>query len=57
MSAIVSPALREKLRASTDELIQRGGFGTPTMFLGDEMYFGNDRLCMVDHVLSRLAAR
>ena len=40
---------KDKLRANTDELIERGGFGSPTMFVdGEDMYFGNDRLPLVD---------
>jgi 2-hydroxychromene-2-carboxylate isomerase len=38
---------KEALRANTDEVIARGGFGSPTMFVGDDMYFGNDRLPLV----------
>lgn len=46
--------IREKLRANTDELIQRGGFGSPTMFVnGSDMYFGNDRLPLVEAALLR----
>jgi 2-hydroxychromene-2-carboxylate isomerase len=42
------PAYKDRLRANTDELIARGGFGSPTMFVdGDDMYFGNDRLELV----------
>jgi 2-hydroxychromene-2-carboxylate isomerase len=42
------PAIKEALKANTDELIARGGFGSPTMFVnGDDMYFGNDRLGLV----------
>jgi len=37
------------LRNNTEELIDRGGFGSPTMFLdGDDMYFGNDRLALIE---------
>jgi len=51
-AAIASPALKERLRATTDELIARGGFGSPTMFVdGDDMYFGNDRLVLVREAL------
>ena len=40
---------KDKLRANTDEVMQRGGFGSPTMFVGvDDMYFGNDRLPLLD---------
>src|SRR5438105_2626616 len=31
--AIAEPAVKERLRANTDELIARGGFGSPTMFI------------------------
>ena len=52
MAAIARPACKERLRANTDELIERGGFGTPTMFVnGSDMYFGNDRLVLVEHAL------
>jgi len=40
------------LRATTDEAIARGVFGAPTMFVGDEMYFGQDRLDFVREALS-----
>ncbi|MBK7519648.1 MAG: 2-hydroxychromene-2-carboxylate isomerase [Gammaproteobacteria bacterium] len=52
MAAIARPACKERLRANTDELIERGGFGTPTLFVnGSDMYFGNDRLVLVEHAL------
>jgi 2-hydroxychromene-2-carboxylate isomerase len=45
LEAIADPAVKDQLRANTDECIARGGFGSPTMFLDrDDMYFGNDRL-------------
>jgi len=51
---ITTQAYKDKLRASTDELIARGGFGSPTMFVdGDDMYFGNDRLVLVRDALLR----
>lgn len=55
MDAVVSPEFKEKLRVSTDELIDRGGFGSPSIFLGDDMYFGNDRLQLVEQALVALA--
>lgn len=46
---------KHKLRVSTDELIERGGFGSPTIFINDsDMYFGNDRLQLVEHALQKL---
>ncbi len=46
--------IKDRLRANTDELIARGGFGSPTMFVdGDDIYFGNDRLPLVEAALGR----
>lgn len=40
---------KDKLKTNTSELIARGGYGSPTMFLnGDDMYFGNDRLTLIE---------
>lgn len=39
--------IKEQLKANTDEAIRRGAFGSPTFFVGDDMYFGNDRLELV----------
>ncbi len=45
---------KDWLRANTEELIERGGFGSPTMFVnGDDMYFGNDRMPLVTAALAR----
>ena len=54
-SAITSQHYKDLLRQNTDELIARGGYGSPTLFIdGDDMYFGNDRLELVG---SRLKQR
>ena len=46
--------IKDKLRANTDEVIARGGFGSPTMYVnGDDMYFGNDRMELVEAALRR----
>ena len=51
---IADPAIKDRLRANTQELIDRGGFGSPTIFLNDtDMYFGNDRLPLVEAVFER----
>jgi 2-hydroxychromene-2-carboxylate isomerase len=52
-TAIASPAYKDRLRSNTDECVQRGGFGSPTLFLGDDMYFGNDRLVLLEAALGR----
>lgn len=54
LKRIDAPAVKDRLRANTDELIARGGFGSPTMFVdGDDMYFGNDRLPLLEAALAR----
>jgi len=46
-AAIETDSCKARLRANTDELMARGGFGSPTMFVGSAMFFGNDRLPLV----------
>jgi 2-hydroxychromene-2-carboxylate isomerase len=40
------------LRTTTDEAVERGVFGAPTFFVADEMYFGNDRMDLVEEALA-----
>jgi 2-hydroxychromene-2-carboxylate isomerase len=52
LEAIEKVATKNRLRKNTEELIHRGGFGSPTMFVGEhDMYFGNDRLVLVKNAL------
>jgi 2-hydroxychromene-2-carboxylate isomerase len=52
---IESDKIKNKLRKNTENLIERGGFGSPTIFINDtDMYFGNDRIELVDYKLSKL---
>ena len=58
LEGIARPDIKDALRANADELMRRGGFGSPTMFLdGDDMYFGNDRLPTLRHAIERQGAR
>jgi 2-hydroxychromene-2-carboxylate isomerase len=53
-AGIAEASVKDALRANVDELIARGGFGSPTLFLdGDDMYFGNDRLPLLRDALAR----
>ncbi len=53
LARIEEPDTKQRLRSATDELIERGGFGSPTLFVdGDDMYFGNDRLELLRSRLS-----
>lgn len=49
---IGSEDYKARLRSNVDELIARGGFGSPTIFVDGSMFFGNDRLALVEHALS-----
>jgi len=54
LGAIADPSMKDRLKANTDELMRRGGFGSPTIFVGgDDMYFGNDRLPLIRQALMR----
>ena len=50
-AGIETGGCKARLRANTDELIARGGFGSPTLFVGPSMFFGNDRLPLVKAAL------
>ena len=43
--------VKDALKANTDEAVRRGVFGVPTMFVGIEMFFGQDRLDFVREAL------
>ncbi len=46
--------IKRKLFETTDEIIERGGFGSPTFFLDkSDMYFGNDRLELMQAAIDR----
>lgn len=51
---IADPAVKEALKRETDEAIARGVFGAPTFFVGERMFFGQDRM---DFVAEALPAR
>ena len=44
ISAAETDDIKQRLRARTEEAQQRGVFGGPTFFVGEEMFWGNDRL-------------
>lgn len=52
-AGIAEPEIKDQLRANTEELARRGGYGSPTFFVnGDDMYFGNDRMPLIRQALS-----
>ncbi|MFI4975833.1 MAG: 2-hydroxychromene-2-carboxylate isomerase [Caulobacterales bacterium] len=57
LQGVADPAIKEQLKFNTDEVMRRGGFGSPTIFVGgDDMFFGNDRLPLVRASVERLKA-
>jgi 2-hydroxychromene-2-carboxylate isomerase len=54
-AGIGEQAIKDQLKANTDEVMARGGFGSPTIFLDKtDMYFGNDRMPLIREAVLRL---
>ena len=53
MAKIAEEPIKRKLFETTDEIISREGFGSPTFFINKtDMYFGNDRLELMQAAIS-----
>ncbi|WP_339487032.1 2-hydroxychromene-2-carboxylate isomerase [Pseudomonas sp. EL_65y_Pfl2_R95] len=50
---VADEAVKERLKANTEEAIKRGVFGAPSFFVGDELHFGQDRLDFVAEALAQ----
>jgi 2-hydroxychromene-2-carboxylate isomerase len=55
MAAIDAPETKDQLRAATDEAVRRGAFGAPTLFVGDQMFWGADRFLLVEEHIKSLS--
>ena len=56
LKGIAEQSVKDRLKANTDEVMRRGGFGSPTIFVnGADMYFGNDRLPLIREALRQRA--
>lgn len=51
IAAAKEQAIKDQLQANTARSVERGAFGSPTFFVGDEMYFGKDRLRDVEEAI------
>ena len=51
MAKAESQGAKDRLKATTEEAVARGVFGAPTTFVGDQMFFGQDRLDFVEEAL------
>lgn len=52
-AALGDRAVKDALRVEVETALERGVFGSPTMALGDELFWGNDRVDMLDRWLER----
>ena len=52
MEQMQDPDVKAKLIANTEAAVERGVFGIPTFFVGDEMFFGKDKLWEVEELLN-----
>ena len=57
VSAIDAPATKDRLRATTDEAVRRGAFGAPAMFVGETLFWGNDRLPLLEAHIERVRGK
>ena len=48
--------VKARLKATTEDAIARHVFGAPTFFVGDDLFFGQDRMDFVEEALNRLPA-
>ena len=51
-----SPELVERLERESRVAVERGVFGVPTLFVGDEMFWGNDRYELVRHYVAKASS-
>ncbi|MBN9568430.1 MAG: 2-hydroxychromene-2-carboxylate isomerase [Alphaproteobacteria bacterium] len=56
MAAAQSAPVKQRLMANTESAVERGAFGSPTFFVGDEIYFGKDRLGEVEAEIVRVSS-
>jgi len=52
LAAVTEQGIKEMLFAATDAAVERGVFGAPTFFVGDEIFFGQDRMDFVARALA-----
>lgn len=53
MALAETPEVKNKLLRNTSEAVERGVFGSPSFFVGRELYFGKDRLGEVEEEILR----
>ena len=57
MAGVQQPAIKQRLIENTEDAVARGVFGAPSFFVGDELFFGKDKLVEVEEeILAQRAA-
>lgn len=51
----ISPEVKAELVAKTEAAVARGAFGIPTFFVGDEMFFGKERISQIEELLIKIS--
>lgn len=51
LKGMAQQSIKDQLKANTDEAVARGAFGAPTFFVGDKMFWGNDRFDFIREAL------
>jgi 2-hydroxychromene-2-carboxylate isomerase len=49
---VQTPEIKEQLLQNTQRSVERGTFGAPTFFVGEEIFFGKDRLREVEELIT-----
>jgi 2-hydroxychromene-2-carboxylate isomerase len=57
MALVQTQDVKDELLANTQRSVERGTFGSPTFFVGDEIYFGKDRLRDVEEAIMAMPRR
>ena len=52
LAAADAQETKDLLRARTEDAVARGAFGAPTFFVGDRMYWGNDRIVLLERLFA-----
>ena len=53
IAGIETQETKDLLRATTEEAVKRGAFGAPSMFVGETLFWGNDRLALLEQFVGK----
>ena len=57
LSSTQDPAIKKRLIDNTEDAVKRGVFGAPSFFVGEELFFGKDRLRDVEEEIETAKGR